>query len=49
MRHGLLRGQLAQFVEQHVQLELGVQVAQATIAEGFPAIADSILIHFDIF
>lgn len=37
MRNGLLGGELAQLVEQHVQLELGVQVGEAPIAEGFPA------------
>ena len=35
--HGLLRGQLAQLVQQHVQLELGGEVRQSTVAERLPA------------
>lgn len=36
VRHGLLRGQLAQLVQQHVQLELGRQVRQPPVAERLP-------------
>lgn len=36
MRNGLLGRQLAQLVEQNVQLELGVQIGEPPIAERFP-------------
>lgn len=36
MRHRLLRGELAQLVEEHVQLELAGEVAEAAVAERLP-------------
>lgn len=34
--HGFLQSQLVKFVEEDVHFEFGRQVAQATVAEGFP-------------
>jgi len=42
MRHRLLRRQLPEFVQENVQLELGGQVAQSTIAKGLPVLIISL-------
>lgn len=47
VRHCLLRGQLSQLVQQHVQLELRGEVAQAAVAEGFSV--DKLLITCRIY